>query len=87
MRYFGVPRKVAWFTAIQFVLAFSLLYELFEWGLTMVLSPNDADAYNGQQGDIWDAHKDMGLALVGAVVVGALPPSRIGFRSWINSSF
>jgi hypothetical protein len=25
-------------------------------------------AYNGQQGDIWDPHKDMALALLGATV-------------------
>jgi len=68
VRYFRVPRKFACYTAFEFVLAFSLLYELCEWGLTMVLSPNDADAYNGQQGDIWDAHKDMSFALLGALL-------------------
>ncbi|MDY5813751.1 MAG: DUF2238 domain-containing protein [Bacteroides sp.] len=46
----------------------SLVYELFEWGLTLVLSPNDAEGYNGQQGDIWDAQKDMALALVGSTL-------------------
>lgn len=46
----------------------SLLYELFEWGLASTLSPEDAEAYNGQQGDIWDAHKDMALALVGGII-------------------
>ena len=67
-RWFGVPPKFARYTAFEFVLAFSLLYELFEWGLTMVLSPQDAAAYNGQQGDIWDAHKDMSLAMFGALL-------------------
>lgn len=68
VRYFKVPRRFAFYVAIEFVLAVSALYELFEWGLTMVLSPNDADAYNGQQGDMWDAHKDMALAVLGSVV-------------------
>lgn len=27
----------------------------------------DADAYNGQQGDPWDAQKDMALAGLGAL--------------------
>lgn len=66
VRRFGVPRRFAWYTAFEFVLAFSMLYELFEWGLAMVLSPAKADAYNGQQGDLWDAQKDMSLALLGA---------------------
>lgn len=67
-RWFKVPPKFARYTAFEFVLAFSLLYELFEWGLTMVLSPQDAAAYNGQQGDMWDAHKDMSLAMLGALL-------------------
>jgi len=67
-RYFGVQPRIARFLAIEFVLAFSMLYELFEWGLTMVLSPDDAGAYNGEQGDIWDAHKDMLSAAIGAIV-------------------
>lgn len=67
-RWFRVPPKFARYTAFEFVLAFSLLYELFEWGLTMVLSPQDAAAYNGQQGDMWDAHKDMSLAMLGSLL-------------------
>ncbi|HEY0157080.1 MAG TPA: DUF2238 domain-containing protein [Thermoanaerobaculia bacterium] len=65
-RYFRVPPRFALYASVEFVLAFSLLYELFEWGLTMVLSPEDAGAYNGEQGDIWDAHRDMSLALAGS---------------------
>ena len=68
VRRFGVPRRFAWYTAFEFVLAFSMVYELFEWGLALALSPANADAYNGQQGDVWDAHKDMSLALVGALL-------------------
>jgi putative membrane protein len=67
-RRFGVPRRFAWYTAFEFVLAFSMLYELVEWGLAMALSPRNADAYNGQQGDVWDAQKDMSLALLGAAL-------------------
>ena len=68
VRYFGVPRRFAYYTAFEFVLAFSMLYELVEWGLSIVMAGPDADAYNGQQGDIWDAQKDMAFALLGATV-------------------
>jgi putative membrane protein len=34
----------------------------------MVLSPEDAGEYNGEQGDIWDAQKDVSLALLGALL-------------------
>jgi putative membrane protein len=67
-RHFRVPDKFARYVAIEFVMAFSMLYELFEWGLAMVLSPQDAGAYNGQQGDIWDAQKDMSFAVAGALL-------------------
>ncbi len=72
VRYFKVPRGFAFYVAFEFVLAASALYELFEWGLTMALSPQDADAYNGQQGDLWDAHKDMALAMLGSLVALAV---------------
>lgn len=44
----------------------SMMYELFEWMLTIVMTSESADYYNGQQGDIWDAQKDMALALLGS---------------------
>lgn len=47
---------------------FSMLYELFEWSLTMVMTGESADYYNGQQGDIWDAQKDMAWALAGSLL-------------------
>ena len=49
-------------------MASSMLYELFEWGIAMTLSAEDAESYNGQQGDMWDAHKDMALALLGGLI-------------------
>jgi len=72
---FGGSRRMA----VQWVATASLAYELFEWGLTMVLSPDDAEGYNGQQGDVWDAHKDMAFAVVGSIVwaVGDFALSRL----------
>ena len=67
-RSFFVPKRFAYYAAVEFVLAFSLVYELFEWALTMVLSPSDAGAYNGEQGDIWDAHRDMSFAFLGSLL-------------------
>ncbi|MGG2097973.1 DUF2238 domain-containing protein [Acinetobacter haemolyticus] len=55
---------------LQFVMASSMIYELLEWGLSIGLSPEDAENYNGQQGDMWDAHKDMFLATIGALLMG-----------------
>jgi len=62
--------KPAWsyFTAVEFVLASSMVFELAEWLGAVTLAPEFADSYLGQQGDDWDAHKDMGLAAVGAAI-------------------
>ncbi len=59
---------VAWLM----VQAGSLIYELFEWALTLVLSPEDAEGYNGQQGDVFDAQKDMALATLGSTIAAIL---------------
>ncbi len=56
----------------------AMMYELFEWGLTLVLSPEAANDYNGQQGDIWDAHKDMFLAMVGSTLMALILLSKEG---------
>jgi len=61
------PRQ-ARMLVVQWVAAASLAYELFEWALTLFLSADDAEGYNGQQGDPWDAHKDMALAVAGSVL-------------------
>ncbi|MET0241068.1 MAG: DUF2238 domain-containing protein [Sphingobium sp.] len=55
------------FTAFAVIGLVSALYEVFEWALTMVAAGDTADYYNGQQGDLWDAQKDMALALLGSV--------------------
>ena len=57
---------------IQFVMASSLIYEWIEWWIAIGLSPEEAENYNGQQGDIWDAHKDMLLATIGAIITGVI---------------
>ena len=58
----------ALFVAFLGIQVFSMGYELFEWGLALSLSEGMAESYNGQQGDVWDAHKDMALAMLGSVI-------------------
>jgi putative membrane protein len=47
-------------------LAFSAFYEMIEWWSALI-GGQGADAFLGAQGDIWDSHWDMFLALVGAI--------------------
>lgn len=53
--------------AVLAIMAVSLIYEWLEWAIALLLSPDQAEAYNGQQGDVWDAHMDMLLATMGAL--------------------
>lgn len=68
-RHVAVRPKVALYLSIEIICAFSAIYEIFEWLLTLMMAGPDAAAYNGQQGDFWDAQKDMACAVIGAVVV------------------
>ncbi|MGH6651548.1 MAG: DUF2238 domain-containing protein [Sphingopyxis sp.] len=68
-RWGGLTPRGAALTVLAWVLAISCLYEMFEWLLTIVAAGETADRYNGQQGDIWDAQKDMALATIGAILV------------------
>ena len=63
---------VIFLLVIQFVVASSMLYEWLEWLIAIGLSPEEAENYNGQQGDMWDAHKDILLATIGAAITGGL---------------
>ena len=68
-RYFDISKKIAVLViAWLFIQTFSMFYELFEWSLTIMMTENMATDYNGQQGDIWDAHKDMALAMLGSTI-------------------
>ena len=68
-RWFNLKTIPAVFMAWLIIQTGSMVYELFEWLLTIVLSPEQADNYNGQQGDIWDAQKDMVLAMLGSTIM------------------
>ncbi len=46
----------------------SAIYELIEWGAAEVFGGDLGAAFLGTQGDVWDAHKDMALASLGALL-------------------
>lgn len=67
-RYGGMSARTALTVAFAFIGLGSALYEIFEWLLTIVAAGETADYYNGQQGDVWDAQKDMGVAQLGSAI-------------------
>lgn len=54
------------FFCVCFCLALSAAYELLEWQVS-IASGENADAFLGTQGDIWDTQSDMAMALIGAI--------------------
>ena len=52
---------------LSIVLAFSAFYELIEWWVALGTG-EDAEAFLGTQGYVWDTQSDMMFALIGAVV-------------------
>jgi len=56
-----------WFP-VEFVFAFSAIYELLEWFIAVFFGGDLGVAYLGSQGDIWDAQKDMFLAGLGSMI-------------------
>jgi putative membrane protein len=82
MRHHKLGRGRALGLALGFVIAFGAFYEMFEWFLAMVMSPADAEAYNGQQGDMFDSQKDMALAALGAALGCIADRLREPAESW-----
>jgi len=64
----GVLKMGAWcqFLSVCFVLAFSAFYELIEWWVAAATG-EDAEAFLGTQGYVWDTQSDMFLALIGGI--------------------
>ena len=58
----------AYYLPLDVTMACSALFELIEWGAAEVFGGDLGAAYLGTQGDPWDAHKDMALATLGAVL-------------------
>jgi putative membrane protein len=57
-----------YFLPLDLTMSTSMLFELIEWGAVLVVGGELGQAYLGTQGDEWDAHKDMALASLGALI-------------------
>jgi putative membrane protein len=81
-----------WFFALDLVLSSSCFYELLEWAAALVFSEEVGTAYLGTQGDVWDAHKDILLAVIGgfialtiAIVIESRRRGRVFWQEWRES--
>jgi putative membrane protein len=68
LRYISASRRWLAFLTASTVLAIGAFYEFIEWWVAVLVTPELGDKFLGTQGDIWDSHWDMFLALVGAIL-------------------
>ena len=61
-----------YFLPLTLTMTTSMMFELFEWGAAKIFGGDLGMAYLGTQGDIWDGHKDMLLASMGALLAMVL---------------
>jgi len=79
------------FLPLDLTMSTSMLYELIEWMAAEVFGGELGATYLGTQGDVWDAHKDMALASLGALIamlITGLIVSRFKrdfSREWVDS--
>lgn len=66
----GAGRFLSYLLPVEFILSLSALYEVVEWLVADVAYEGTAQgmAFLGMQGDIWDAQKDIALALMGGLI-------------------
>lgn len=72
MRRLDVSPKMIWFLPVEMILSLAGLFELVEWSIADVFFPAHGKNYVGTQGDIWDAQKDMVVAVLGSILISAV---------------
>jgi putative membrane protein len=69
---FKVSSKAAWFIPIEIAFSLGTVFEMIEWGVAEFASRETGETYVTTQGDVWDAHKDIALAALGAAIAMGL---------------
>jgi putative membrane protein len=68
VRWAGVRAGWQYYLPIETALATGAVYEIVEWIVASIVSPEAGEAFVGMQGDMWDAQKDIAVAGVGATL-------------------
>jgi putative membrane protein len=82
---------LSYFLPLDLTMSTSMLYELIEWWAAVTFGGDLGVAFLGTQGDVWDAHKDMALASLGALITMMVTAGVSGVfkrdfaREWIHS--
>jgi putative membrane protein len=68
IRLSGVRGIFTYFIPINTIISGSAIYEIIECAVASIVQPENAIAWLGIQGDVFDAEKDMLMAAIGAVI-------------------
>jgi putative membrane protein len=85
LRKTGLRREWAPWVTVLVMLGYGAAYEIIEAIAAAELSPDAGDAFLGLQGDPWDTHKDMFMALAGATIAMLLT-AVLSRRRWSSRS-
>ncbi len=64
----NVKGKWQYILPIEITLSLACIFELIEWLVAEVTTKETGETYVATQGDVWDAHKDIAVAVVGAAI-------------------
>ena len=65
---FKVSSRAAWLLPIEIAFSLGTIFELIEWAVAEFTTKETGETYVATQGDVWDAHKDIALAALGAAL-------------------
>jgi putative membrane protein len=72
------PLALRYLLVITFIMSHAGIYEVVEWAAAEFFGGDLGVAYLGTQGDEWDAQRDMGLAMIGTLLMAGLQAAGAG---------
>ncbi len=72
VKYSKIKGLLSYYVPVAIIMSLSASYEIIEWVTAIIVEPENAIAWLGIQGDVFDAEKDMLMAAIGAVITMSL---------------
>lgn len=68
VKFAGIKKLWGYFIPVSIIMSASAAYEITEWIVAIIVAPDNAIAWLGIQGDLFDSQKDMLMASIGAII-------------------
>jgi putative membrane protein len=65
---YRLTRKNIYLLSVNIILSVACIFEMIEWTVAEFTTKETGETYVATQGDVWDAHKDIAIAVVGALM-------------------